>query len=135
MSMLKEFREFALKGNVVDLAVGVIIGAAFSGIVSSLVDDVIMPPIGWLTGGIDFSDLSLALPHSPMAPADAAAVTINYGKFLNAVISFAIVAWVIFMLIKGMNSLKRKEEAAPAAPAAPPEEVVLLREIRDSLKK
>jgi large conductance mechanosensitive channel len=135
MSIIKEFREFALKGNVVDLAVGVIIGAAFSGIVGSLVNDVIMPPIGWLTGGIDFSDLSLALPASPMAPAGAEPVTINYGKFLNAVISFAIVAWVIFMLIKGMNSLKRKEEAAPASPAEAPEEVVLLREIRDSLKK
>lgn len=135
MSIFSEFREFALKGNVVDLAVGVIIGAAFGGIVTSLVTDVIMPPIGWLTGGIDFSKLAIALPPAPNAAADAAAVTINYGKFLNACISFAIVAWVIFLLVKGMNSLKRKEEAAPAPVAEIPADVKLLTEIRDLLKK
>ncbi len=135
MSILKEFREFALKGNVVDLAVGVIIGAAFGSIVTSLVNDVIMPPIGWLTGGIDFSKLAIALPPAPNVPADAPPVSINYGKFINAVISFAIVAWVIFLLVKGMNQLKRTEEAAPAAPEEPPADVKLLTEIRDLLKK
>src|SRR5215475_7324158 len=122
MSMLKEFREFALKGSVVDLAVGVIIGAAFGTIVSSLVDDIIMPPIGLLLAGIDFSALKLVLkpaldampPHDGL-PGVAAVpeVAINYGKFLNAAIKFVIIAWVLFMIIRGMNSLKRKEEAAP----------------------
>lgn len=135
MSMLSEFRDFAMKGNVVDLAVGVIIGAAFGTIVSSLVNDVIMPPIGWLTGGLDFSDLAVTLPASPLAPDGADAVTINYGKFLTTLISFLIVAWVIFLLVKTMNQLKRKQEAAPAAPAPTPEDIVLLREIRDALKK
>jgi large conductance mechanosensitive channel len=135
MSMLTEFREFAMKGNVVDLAVGVIIGAAFGGIVNSLVNDVIMPPIGWLTGGLDFSDLAMTLPPSPLAPEGADPVTVNYGKFLTTLISFIIVAWVIFLLVKAMNQLKRKQEAAPATPAATPEDIVLLREIRDALKK
>ncbi len=135
MSMLKEFRDFAMKGNVVDLAVGVIIGAAFGAIVSSLVNDVIMPPIGWLTGGLDFSDLAFTLPASPLAPEGADLVTINYGKFLTTLISFLIVAWVIFVLVRAMNRLKRNAEAAPAAPAPTPEDTVLLREIRDALKK
>ncbi len=135
MSMLKEFRDFAMKGNVVDLAVGVIIGAAFGTIVSSLVNDVIMPPIGWLTGGLDFSDLAFTLPASPLAPEGAELVTINYGKFLTTLISFLIVAWVIFLLVRAMNRLKRNAEAAPAAPAPTPEDTVLLREIRDALKK
>jgi large conductance mechanosensitive channel len=135
MSIISEFREFAMKGNVVDLAVGVIIGAAFGGIVNSLVNDLIMPPIGWITGGLDFSDLALTLPPSPLAPPDADAVTINYGKFLTTLISFVIVAWVIFLLVKTMNTLKRKQEAAPPTPAATPEDIVLLREIRDALKK
>lgn len=134
MSILSEFREFALKGNVVDLAVGVIIGAAFNGIVQSLVNDVIMPPIGWLTGGLDFSDLALTLPRSPLAPADADLVTINYGKFLTTLISFVIVAWVIFLLVKTINRMKRKEEAKPAPVAETPAEVKLLTEIRDALK-
>jgi large conductance mechanosensitive channel len=134
MSIIKEFREFALKGNVVDLAVGVIIGAAFGSIVNSLVNDVIMPPIGWITGGIDFSSLAINLPPQLNADADAAPVKIAYGKFLNACISFGIVAWVIFLLVKGMNAMRRQEEAKPAEPPAPPEDVKLLGEIRDLLK-
>ncbi len=145
MSMLKEFREFALKGNVVDLAVGVIIGAAFGTIVSSLVDDIVMPPIGLLLAGIDFSTLKLVLQQGvPAVGTEGAAgyvaatpeVAINYGKFINAAIKFAIVAWVLFLIIRTMNKLKRKEEAAP--PAAEPEvpaDVKLLTEIRDLLKK
>jgi large conductance mechanosensitive channel len=140
--MLKEFREFAMRGNVVDLAVGVIIGAAFGKIVDSLVKDVIMPPVGVLLGRVDFSNLFLVLKDGaqagPYASVDAAAkagaVTLNYGVFLNAVIAFVIVAWAVFLLIKVMNRLKREEVAAPAAPPEPPEEVKLLREIRDSLK-
>jgi large conductance mechanosensitive channel len=134
MTILKEFREFALKGSVVDLAVGVIIGAAFNGIVQSLVNDVIMPPIGWMTGGLDFSDLAVTLPTSPLAPPDAEPVTINYGKFLTTLISFLIVAWVIFWVVKVVNRLKRKQEAAPA-PAEVPADIKLLTEIRDLLKK
>lgn len=130
MSMLKEFREFALKGSVVDLAIGVIIGAAFGSIVSSLVDDIIMPPIGLLLAGIDFAALKWVLQP---ANGDAAEVAINYGRFINAAIKFLIVAWVLFLVIKAMNTMKRKEEAAPPPP--PPEEVTLLREIRDALKK
>ena len=141
--MLNEFKQFAMRGNVVDLAVGVIIGAAFGKIVDSLVKDVIMPPIGLILGKVDFSNLFLvmrdgALP-GPYLSVDAAqkagAVTLNYGVFLNTMISFVIVAWAVFMVIKAMNKLKRDEPAAPVAPAGPPEEVVLLREIRDSLKK
>jgi large conductance mechanosensitive channel len=133
MSVLKEFREFALKGNVVDLAVGVIIGAAFTGIVQSLVNDLIMPPIGWITGGLDFSDLAITLPRSPLAPPDADLVTVNYGKFLTTLIGFLIVAWVIFLLVKMINRLKRKQEAAP--PSEQPADVKLLTEIRDLLKQ
>ena len=133
MSVLTEFREFALKGNVVDLAVGVIIGAAFNGMVQSLVNDVIMPPIGWVTGGLDFSDLVIQLPRSPLAPADTDLVTINYGKFLTTLISFTIVAWVIFWLVRTINRVKRKQEAAPVA-AEQPADVQLLTEIRDLLK-
>ena len=143
MSMLKEFREFALKGSVVDLAVGVIIGAAFGTIVSSLVDDIIMPPIGLMLAGIDFSTLKLVLHPATAAvgvdgqPGYVAGVgetAINYGKFINAAIKFVIVAFVLFFIIKAMNTMKRKEEAAPATPAATPEDVSLLREIRDLLK-
>jgi len=134
MSIISEFREFALKGNVVDLAVGVIIGAAFNGIVQSLVNDLIMPPIGWLTGGLDFSDLAVTLPRSPMAPADSELVTINYGKFITVLISFVIVAWVIFLLVKTINRMKRKQEAAPAAAPEVPADIKLLTEIRDALK-
>ncbi|MBU6371111.1 MAG: large conductance mechanosensitive channel protein MscL [Alphaproteobacteria bacterium] len=135
--MLKEFRDFAMRGNVVDLAVGVIIGAAFGSIVTSLVNDVIMPPIGYLIGGIDFSKIVIPIaPERTLADGTVKpAVAIAIGKFLNALVSFVIVAWVVFLLVKAMNSLKAKEEAAPAAPAPTPEDIVLLREIRDALKK
>jgi large conductance mechanosensitive channel len=140
--MLKEFKEFAMKGNVLDMAIGIIIGGAFGTIVKSLVSDVLMPPIGLLLGGIDFSDLFVTLkagapagPYATLAAAQAAgAVTINVGLFINSVISFLIVAWAVFLLVKGFNAAKRKEEEAPAAPPAPPEDVVLLTEIRDLLK-
>lgn len=137
MSIFTEFREFALKGNVVDLAIGVIIGAAFNGVVQSFVNDVVMPPIGWMTGGLDFSDLAVTLPRSPLAPPDSELVAIKYGHFLTVAISFLIVAWVVFMLVKAMNRMRRRFEAAPApaAPAEPPAEVKLLTEIRDLLKK
>ncbi len=141
MGMVKEFREFAVKGNVVDMAVGIIIGGAFGTIVKSLVTDVIMPPIGLMLGGVDFTDLFVVLKGEGdfLTLADAAAagaVTINYGLFINNVISFVIVAFAVFMLVKSVNRLKRQEEATPPpAPAAPPEDIVLLREIRDSLKK
>lgn len=122
--MFKEFKEFAMKGNVVDMAIGIVIGAAFGTIIKSLVADVIMPPIGLLLGGVDFSNMFMVLkegaaaagPYNALADAQAAgAVTLNYGVFINTVISFIIVAFAIFMLIKGMNSAKREEEAAPAA--------------------
>ncbi len=125
--MLKEFKEFAMKGNVVDMAVGIIIGAAFGTIIKSMVADVIMPPIGLALGGVDFTDLFVVLkdgaeavaPYASLAAAkEAGAVTVNYGAFFNTVISFLIIAFAIFMLIKGMNSAKKKEEAAPAAPTA-----------------
>jgi len=141
--MLKEFKEFAMRGNVVDMAVGIIIGAAFGKIVDSLVKDLIMPPIGLLLGKVDFSNLffvlregSTAAPYLTIEAAQkAGAVTFNYGVFINTLISFLIVAFAVFMLIRAINRLKRKEEEKPAAPAAPPEEVVLLREIRDALRK
>lgn len=124
MGMMKEFKEFAMKGNVVDLAVGVIIGGAFGAIVNSLVGDIIMPVIGVLTGGVDFSGAAVKV-------GDA---TVAYGKFIQAIFSFLIIAFSLFLIIKGMNSMKKKEEAAPAAPAAPPADVQLLTEIRDLLK-
>ena len=141
--MLKEFKEFAVRGNVVDMAVGIIIGAAFGKIVESLVKDVIMPPIGLLLGKVDFTNLFLVLkegtttgPYLTVEIAQkAGAVTFNYGVFINTLISFLIVAFAVFLLIRAINRLKKKEEAKPAAPAAPAEEVVLLREIRDALKK
>lgn len=134
--MLKEFRDFAMRGNVVDLAVGVIIGAAFGTIVSSLVDDMIMPLVGAATGGLDFSNyflpLSDAVTASALDEARKQGAVFAYGKFITAVLKFIIVAWVLFLVIKAMNTLKKKEEAAPPAT---PEDIVLLREIRDSLKK
>lgn len=137
--MLREFREFALRGNVLDMAVGIIIGAAFTTIVRSAVDDMIMPPIGLLLGGVDFSDLYLNLSGeeaaSLAAAKEAGLPVIAYGLFINAVISFLIVAFVLFWIIRAMNMLKRKEEAAPAPPAEPPREQVLLEEIRDLLKE
>jgi large conductance mechanosensitive channel len=127
--VLREFRDFAMRGNVVDLAVGVIIGAAFGTIVSSLVDNVVMPPIGLLIGGIDFSQLKIVLkPAAENAPE----VAISYGLFINAVVKFLIVAWVIFLVVKAMNSLKKP---APAAAPVVPEDTLLLREIRDALKR
>lgn len=131
MSIMREFKEFAIKGNAVDMAVGIIIGAAFGKIVSSMVGDVVMPPIGMLLGGVDFSALALTL--SP-ATADTPAVVIGYGKFIQTLVDFMIVAFAIFMLVKGINALKRKQEAAPAAPPAPSAEQALLTEIRDLLK-
>lgn len=128
-NLLNEFKSFAMKGNVIDLAVGVVIGTAFGKIVSSLVTDIIMPPIGAITGGIDFSDKVLTLKKATDA---VPAVTLNYGMFLNNVISFVIVAFAIFMVIKQLNRFKKKEEAKPVAT---PEEIVLLREIRDSVKR
>lgn len=140
MKLIDEFRTFAVKGNAFDLAVGVIIGAAFGAIVTSLVNDVIMPPIGYLTGGIDFTDIFINLSGgdypSLAAAKEAGAATINVGVFLNRVISFLIVAWVLFLLVRQMNRLKRKEEAAPTVPAAPPPpapELLVLQEIRDLL--
>ena len=138
--MFREFREFAVRGNVVDMAVGIIIGAAFGKIVESLVKDVIMPPIGLLLGKVDFSNLFVVLKAGvqagPYFTVDAAqkagAVTFNYGVFLNTVISFVIVAFAVFLLVRAINEIRRREEEKPAAP---PEEIILLREIRDSLKK
>ena len=132
MSMMKEFKDFAIKGNVVDMAVGIIIGAAFGKIVSSFVGDVIMPPIGVLLGGVDFSDLAFTLKE---AVGEAPAVVIAYGTFIQTLIDFTIIAFAIFMAVKAINSLKRKEEAAPAAPPKPSPEEVLLTEIRDLLKQ
>jgi len=132
MSMIQEFKQFAIKGNVVDMAVGVIIGAAFGKIVSSLVTDVVMPPIGVLIGGGDFSKLAFILQE---ATSTAPAVMISYGKFIQTVVDFSIIAAVIFMVIKGINSMKKKAEDEAAAPAAPPAQEVLLTEIRDLLKK
>ncbi|GAB3025164.1 MULTISPECIES: large-conductance mechanosensitive channel protein MscL [Oleiagrimonas] len=133
MGMMSEFKEFAVKGNVVDMAVGIVIGGAFGTIVKSLVSDVIMPPVGLITGGIDFSKLKWVL-HAAGADGKGE-VAIHYGTFINNVISFLIVAFSIFLVIRVMNRLKRKEEEKPAEPAAPPADVQLLTEIRDLLKK
>ena len=130
MGMVKEFKEFAMKGNMMDMAVGIIIGAAFGKIVSSVVADVLMPPLGLLLGGVNFAALKLTLKE---AVGDTAAVTLNYGAFLQTVVDFVIVAFAIFLMIKGINSMRKKQEA-PAAPAPPPHQEVLLAEIRDLLK-
>lgn len=127
--MLQEFKKFAMRGNVMDMAVGVIIGAAFGKIVNSFVTDIIMPPIGVLTGGIDFSNLAITLKK---ATTNTEAITLNYGLFINAVVNFIIIAFAIFIAIKQINRLKKKQEEKPKPPT---EEVLLLREIRDSLKK
>jgi large conductance mechanosensitive channel len=128
MGMLAEFREFAVRGSVVDMAVGVVIGAGFGKIVTSFTNDLLMPPIGLITGGVDFSDQVVTLKQQT---AEAAAVTINYGAFINTVLDFVIIAFAIFIVVKAINSAKRKEEAAPPAPS---KEVVLLGEIRDALR-
>jgi large conductance mechanosensitive channel len=133
MSMMSEFRDFAMRGNVVDMAVGIVIGAAFGKIVGSFVNDVLMPPIGMLVGGVDFTNLAVTLKE---ASGDVAAVTLNYGSFIQTVVDFVIIAFAIFMVIKGMNRMKKKEEAAPPpAPPKPSAEETLLTEIRDLLKK
>jgi large conductance mechanosensitive channel len=139
--MFKEFRDFALKGNVIDLAIGVIIGAAFGAIVSSIVDDLFMPVIGLILNGIDFSNLFLVIsnPNDVPVPSVAAAraagvATLNYGLFINAVVKFTIIAFVLFLVVKGINRLRKKEAAAPAAPPAPTTEEKLLTEIRDAIK-
>ena len=136
--MLKEFKEFALKGNVLDMAVGIIIGAAFGAIVSSLVDDIIMPPIGLILGGVDFSQLFVVLDgngnYNTIAQAkEAGAVTWNLGLFINAIIKFVIIAFAVFLLVKSFNRLLRKQEEKPAESPPPPENVQLLRQIRDLL--
>ena len=139
MSMIKEFKEFAIKGNAMDMAVGIIVGAAFGKIVSSLVSDVIMPPIGRLMGNVDFTGLFINLgstAYETLAEAQkAGAPTLNYGNFIQTVIDFLIVAWAIFMLVKGINSMKKKEEEKPAVAPEPSEEVLLLRDIRDAMNK
>jgi large conductance mechanosensitive channel len=130
--MIKEFKEFAVRGNVVDMAVGIVIGAAFGKIVSSFVANVLMPPIGLLLGGVDFSKLMIVLKK---ATEDSEAVTLSYGVFFNTMIDFIIIAFAIFLVVKGMNAMKKKEEEKPAEPPKPPKEEILLTEIRDELRK
>jgi len=132
MGMMKEFKEFAVKGNVVDMAVGIIIGAAFGKIVSSFVGDVVMPPIGVLLGGVDFSNLVIVVKE---AVDNKPAVIVSYGKFLLTILDFIIIALVIFVAVKGMNSLKKKEAVAPETPPVPSKEQILLAEIRDILRE
>jgi large conductance mechanosensitive channel len=131
MSMVKEFKEFVMRGNVIDLAVGIVIGAAFGKIVSSLVADLVMPPLGLVIGGVNFTELKVVL-GTPLAGSDP--VTLNSGNFIQALFEFIIVAFAIFLVVKAVNSMKRKQEAAPAAPAGPTKDQVLLTEIRDLLK-
>ena len=134
MGMMTEFKEFAMRGNVIDLAVGVVIGAAFGKIVNALVDKVIMPPLGLLIGGVDFSKMAIVLKEASVDAAgkEVPAVVLAYGEFINALVQFVIVAFAIFLVVKAINRLHKKPEEAPAAT---PEDVLLLREIRDSLKK
>ena len=135
---INEFKEFAVKGNAVDMAVGVIIGGAFGKIVSSIVDDIIMPPIGWIIGGVNFTDLKIKLPTEEFAGQTLPAATINYGNFLQTTFDFIIIAFCVFMLVKGINRLARKKEEAPKEPAKAPEptnEEKILLEIRDLLKE
>jgi len=137
-NLAQEFKAFAMRGNVIDLAVGVIIGTAFTGIVNSLVTDIIMPPLGFILGGVDFTNFFVTLKGESGATLDAAkaagAVTVNYGLFLNAIIKFLIIAFALFMLLRQINRLLKPAPAAPAAPPAPSAEAVLLSEIRDLLK-
>ena len=142
MGFFKEFKQFAMRGNVIDMAVGIIIGAAFGKIVSSLVNDVIMPPVGVLLGGVNFTDFKILIKEAIPESVDAAgniipaigAVSLNYGNFIQVIIDFLIIAIAIFMMVKIMNNLKKKEEAKPTAPPAPSKEEILLTEIRDLLK-
>ena len=136
MGMMSEFKEFAMRGNVIDLAVGVVIGASFGKIITALVDKVIMPPIGLLIGGVDFAKLGIVLKEATVDAAgkEVPAVVLGYGEFINALIQFIIVAFAIFLVVKAINRIHKKPEAEPV-PAAPAEEVLLLREIRDSLQK
>jgi large conductance mechanosensitive channel len=131
MGMMQEFKAFAMRGNVVDMAVGIVVGGAFGKITTSFVNDVLMPPIGMLLGGVDFSQLAVTLQEKTE---EAEAVTLNYGQFVNTVLDFIIIAFAIFLVVKAMNAMKRKEEAAPAAPPQPSKEEVLLTEIRDALR-
>jgi len=137
MKMVTEFKQFAMRGNVVDMAVGIIIGGAFGKIVSSFVSDVLMPPIGLLLGGVNFTDLRATLKEAVVDAGETIvpAVTINYGAFIQVILDFIIIAFAIFMMIKFMNSLNRKKEEAPAPPPAPAEDITLLTEIRDLLKE
>ena len=132
MSMIQEFKTFAMRGNVVDMAVGIIIGGAFGKIISSFVADVIMPPIGLLIGGVNFASLAITIKE---AVGDTAAVTLNYGKFIQSVVDFIIIAFAIFLVIKAMNALQKKKDEAPAPPPPPSNEENLLTEIRDILKR
>ena len=129
--MMQEFKAFAMRGNVVDMAVGIVVGGAFGKITTSFVNDVLMPPIGMLLGGVDFAQLAVTLQEKT---GEAEAVTLNYGMFVNTVLDFVIIAFAIFLVVKAMNSMKRTEEAAPAAPPQPSKEEVLLTEIRDALR-
>ena len=137
MGMLKEFKDVAMRGNVVDMAVGIVIGGAFGKIITSLVNDIIMPPIGYMMGGVTFTELKYVIKDAVMDAGEVkeAAVSINYGAFIQVIIDFILVAFAIFMVVKGMNRLKKKEEAAPAAPPEPSTEEKLLSEIRDLLRK
>ena len=137
MGMLTEFKEFAMRGNAIDLAVGVVIGAAFGKIVASLVNDIIMPFVGYLVGGVNFNELAFELKPATVdaAGAEVAAVLVKYGAFIQTIVDFLIIAFAIFVAVKVINTLKRKQEAAPAAPAEPSDEVKLLTEIRDALKR
>ena len=146
MGLIQEFKEFIVKGNAIDMAVGIIVGAAFGAVIKSMVDDVIMPPLGYMMGGIDFASYKYVLadalkagdthPITQLAvQKDVPAVSINYGLFINAMVTLLIQGFAIFMVVKGINSLKRKQAEAPAAPAAPPADVALLTEIRDLLRK
>ena len=132
MKMFQEFKKFAMRGNVMDMAIGIIIGAAFGKIVSSFVGDVIMPPIGLLLGGVDFSSLAFTIKEGSEG---VEPVLLKYGIFINTIIDFLIIAFAIFLVVKGINSMKKKEEEKPAAPPAPSKEEVLLTEIRDELRK
>jgi len=137
MKIIQEFKQFAVKGNMIDMAIGIIIGGAFGKIVASLVNDVLMPPLGILLGGVDFTDLKVTLKQASVNELGEAlpAVTLNYGTFIQTAIDFLIIALVVFMMIKAINSLKKKEEVAPSAPPAPTKDQQLLTEIRDLLKK